>query len=269
MRPELYALHADIEERHWWFVGRRQIMRALVEQLLPPGRSKVVADVGCGTGSNIASLSDGYSCIGVDTADAAITLARRRFPSVDFRLGLAPAILGDDARRADLFLMMDVLEHIEDDFLALSSLLAASRPGALFYLTVPANMALWTQHDVSFGHYRRYDPARLRRVWQGLPVSEMLVSHYSARLYPVIRAVRAVSRLRSKPFGDDDTDLALPAAPVNELLRALFAGEARRLARALEHRAEPYANGSSLLAIVRREEGTIAPRTRPASERLP
>jgi SAM-dependent methyltransferase len=267
VRPELFALHADIEERHWWFTGRRQIMRALVARVLPPVNSPLVVDVGCGTGSNIASLSDAYRCMGVDTSDAAIELAKARFPSVEFRLGLAPEILGDAAGRADLFMMMDVLEHIEDDYSALSSLLAAAKPGALFYLTVPANMALWTQHDVSFGHYRRYDPARFRRVWQGLPVTELLLSHYSARLYPVIRAVREVSRLRNKPFGDNDTDLAIPAPPLNEMLRALFAGEASRLARVLDGRSHAYPFGSSLVAILRRDAGQIAPRARPAGER--
>src|ERR1051325_5875784 len=107
MRPELFALHADIEERHWWFTGRRQIMRALVERVLSPTNSPLVVDVGCGAGSNIASLADAYRCMGVDTSDAAIALAKTRFPSVEFRLGLAPGILGDAAGRADLFMMMD------------------------------------------------------------------------------------------------------------------------------------------------------------------
>jgi SAM-dependent methyltransferase len=267
MRPELFALHADIEERHWWFTGRREIMRSLVQRVLPPSRERLVVDVGCGTGSNIASLAAAYRCVGADTSDAAIDLARARFPSVDFRLGLAPAILGDDAARVDLFMMMDVLEHIEDDYLALSSLLAAAKPGALFYLTVPANMALWTQHDVSFGHYRRYDPARFRRAWAGLPVTELLLSHYSARLYPVIRAIRELSRVRNKPFGDSDTDLNIPAPPVNAFLHSLFAGEASRLARVLDGRGPAYPFGSSLVAILRRESGTITARAKPADER--
>jgi SAM-dependent methyltransferase len=267
VRPELFDLHADIEERHWWFTGRREIMRALVERVLPRARTSLVVDVGCGTGSNIASLSDGYRCVGVDTSEAAIALAKARFPAVDFRLGLAPAILGDDAGRADLFMMMDVLEHIEDDYLALSSLLDAAKPGALFYLTVPANMALWTQHDVSFGHYRRYDPARFRRAWAGLPVTEMLLSHYSARLYPVIRTVREISRVLNKPFGHNETDLSIPARPINDALHRLFAGEGSRLARVLDGRGPAYPFGSSLVAIIRRESGSITPRTKPQTER--
>jgi len=267
MGPELYALHADIEERHWWFTGRREIMRALVHRLLPPARTSMIVDVGCGTGSNIASFASEYHAVGVDTSDAAIALARQRFPGVDFRLGLAPAILDGDAGRADLYLMMDVLEHIEDDYLALSSLLAAAKPGTVFFLTVPANMALWTQHDVSFGHHRRYDPARLRRVWQGLPVTELLLSHYSARLYPVIRAVRAVSRLRNKALSDNQTDFAIPPAPLNAALHSLFAGESARLLRALDGRGSPYEFGSSLVAVIRRDAGPIAARTKPTSER--
>jgi SAM-dependent methyltransferase len=267
MKQELYALHADLEQQHWWFTGRRQIMRRLIESVLPPGNGSTVVDVGCGTGSNIASLSDAYRCVGADTSTDAIALARQRFPAVDFRLGLAPEILGDVAAQADLFLMMDVLEHIEDDYLALSSLLAAAKPGALFYLTVPANMALWSQHDVSFGHYRRYDAERFERIWKGLPASTVLLSHYCARLYPVIRTIRVISELRHKPFGDNDTDLRLPGARVNEALRGIFAGESKRLQAVMRGTARPYPFGSSLVAIVRRESGAIQRRMKPAGER--
>ena len=41
----------------------------------------------------------------------------------------------------------------------LSGLLAAAAPGAYFLLTVPADESLWSEHDESFGHYRRYDRA--------------------------------------------------------------------------------------------------------------
>ena len=88
----------------------------------------------------------------------------------------------EDAR---LVLLMDVLEHVPDDFKFLSELLAASAPGAEFLVTVPANPSFWSAHDESNGHYRRYDMDRFRAGVGGLPVTTLLLSHFNARLYPI------------------------------------------------------------------------------------
>ena len=72
MQSAQFQLHADIEERHWWFVARRRILRAIVEQLVPPSPEATVIDIGCGTGANLASLADHYRCIGIDTSPEAM-----------------------------------------------------------------------------------------------------------------------------------------------------------------------------------------------------
>ena len=69
-----------------------------------------------------------------------------------------------------------------------SELLAAARPGTYFLLTVPADQGLWSEHDKSFGHYRRYDLHRFEQIWQGLPVTPLLASYYNTRLYPGVWA---------------------------------------------------------------------------------
>ncbi len=132
MQTAQFQLHADIEGRHWWFVGRRQIMSRLVAELLPPSPETVIIDVGCGTGANIAALADRYACVGIDTSAEAIELARQRFPQVHFLAGLAPDDLGDLARQARLILLMDVLEHISDDFLCFRGFWPPPQRAAIF-----------------------------------------------------------------------------------------------------------------------------------------
>ena len=264
MQSEQFLLHADIEQRHWWFVGRRRIMRRLVAQVLPPTRDVTIVDVGCGTGANVASLADAYDCVGIDASGEAIALARRRFPNVRFLVGTAPRDLGDLAAQARLFLLMDVLEHVEDDFAMLSELLAAASPGACFLVTVPADEALWSEHDESFGHYRRYDRRRLARLWADLPVTPLLTSYYNTRMYPLIRLIRARNRWRGHAAGRSGTDFWLPSRPVNRLLEAALAGEAGSLLRQLTGRgARGYSCGASLVALLRRERGAIAVRHKP------
>ena len=163
MQSEQFQLHAEIEQRHWWFVARRRILRRLVAEVVPPSPDALIVDIGCGTGGNVAALADSYRCVGIDTSAEAIALARRRFPQVQFIAGCAPNDLGPLAGQAKLLLLTDVLEHIEDDYLALSEILTATSPGCHLLITVPADESLWSQHDESFGHYRRYDRQRLRR----------------------------------------------------------------------------------------------------------
>jgi SAM-dependent methyltransferase len=264
VRPDIFALTADLEERHWWFTARRRIVKALIERILPPSRDSLVIDVGCGTGANIAALADRYGCLGIDPSEVAIGLARDRFPAVEFKVGSAPADLAESAERADLFLLLDVLEHVEDDFAQFSAIAAAARAGAHILVTVPADPSLWSGHDVSHGHYRRYTSDRLEMIWRGLPLRVRLMSYFNARLYPVIRTVRRVGRSLGTASGARETDLFQPPAPINGLLERIFAGETRTLVELLEGRRERgYGRGVSLIALLVREAGHFEARSRP------
>jgi SAM-dependent methyltransferase len=264
MQTDQFQLHADIEQDHWWFVARRRIMRHLIGQILPPAADALIIDVGCGTGGNIAGLTDGYPCVGIDTSAEAVALAERRFPQVQFVCGCAPQDLGPKMQQAKLVLLMDVLEHVPDDFAVLSALLAAARPGTHFLLTVPADNALWSEHDKSFGHYRRYDRQRLEMLWAGLPVMPRLVSYFNSRLYWPIRLIRERNRLRGGAAGRAGTDFWMPRPSVNRVLQSIFAGELHRLSGLLQgHCRRGYRRGASLVAVLRREAGQLPVRQKP------
>jgi hypothetical protein len=98
-----------------------------------------------------------------------------------------------------------------------------------------------------------------------LPVTTLLLSYFNARLLPLVRAVRARNQRRGRSAGAVGTDFWLPIAPVNWALTAVFAGEAGRLTRALSGKRQGYAAGASLVALLRREEGTIPVRSKPAN----
>jgi SAM-dependent methyltransferase len=262
MQSPQFELHADIEERHWWFVARRQILRAVIDTVLPP--EATIVDVGCGTGANLAGLADKYECVGIDASSQAIRLARRHFPAIHFIHGLAPRDLGSVMERARLILLTDVLEHVADDFALFSELLAAASPGTYFLMTVPADPQLWTDHDKAFGHYRRYDAKRFQQVWQGLAVRPIFTSYFNSRLYGIVKSVRQVSRWRGHAGGAAGTDFVLPSRPVNYLLSRCFAGERHKLARmAGGEDLTPYRRGVSLITLLRRADGHVERRTKP------
>ncbi len=259
-----FNVHAAIEEQHWWFLGRRAIAQALLHRVLPPSRATFILDVGCGTGGMTAALAQDYSCSGIDPIPEAIAMAKQRFPSVDFRCGHAPEDCRDLIGRADAVTLFDVLEHVEDDFLFVSSLLAAMKPDALLLMVAPHDPAIWGAHDRGFDHYRRYTVTRFREIWEGLPVWEKVISPLNSRLYPFARFLRSWSRTHGRSFGPASTDLSLPPRPLNALLTRIFAGEQTRILQVLDGTAGPFIHGVSILGLIERKKGDITPRPRPA-----
>jgi SAM-dependent methyltransferase len=265
MQTELFQLNSEIELHHWWFVARRRILRALVGAVVAPSKDAIIVDVGCGTGGNIGSLSGDYTCVGIDPSSDAVELARKRFPKARFLHGRAPEDLGELAREADLFLLTDVLEHVQDDHALLSRLSASASPGARFLLTVPADPKLWSVHDENHGHYRRYDTNRFQQVWQGLPLWCRLVSFFNCRLYPIVRMVRAINRRRGTVSGDAGSDFRMPSPLMNRVLTRLFSGETKRLVDLCHGRRKSgYKRGVSLVAILERQPGPVPATTRPS-----
>lgn len=256
------AAYALFEDDHWWFAGRRRILHRMVSRMMQPSRERLVIDVGCGPGGNLASFAAMFRCIGIDSSETAIDFARRRFPTMTFVCGIAPRDLGDEARNADLWLLMDVLEHVNDDVSMLQALVGSAKPGARFFITVPADPSLWSPHDDAAGHRRRYTVLTLRRLWSHLPVRELLVSGYNARLYWPVKAVRTVTAWAGRGHGSRDAeglDLRLPPTPLNGILTALFTNEAMRLTAALERRGRGYRHGVSLIAVLERLPGDVEP----------
>lgn len=232
MDPTLWAEISAVEDRHWWFTARRSIILHLVSQLAPRGAS--VLDIGCGTGFTLEALAQRFDAWGLEP-DPAVR-ARVRSSVKDRVLAgntRDRSALGD--RTFDVVLLLDVLEHVEDDRAELRSAAAALAPGGKLVITVPANPELWSDHDIRNGHYRRYTEDTLRALLSAAQLTPSLLTHINARLYPL-------ARLHRKRALSSSAELRMPPAPVNALFRRLFASERHHLLRG-------YKNGLSLLTV--------------------
>lgn len=260
MQLAQFEAHAGMEERHWWFLGRRLILQTLLHELLPPspdrGRERpllvpaerpLLIDVGSGTGGLTEFLSREYTVIGVEPTADGIEFSRKRFPHCTYIHGYAPQDV-PQLREADAVLLIEVLEHVEKDVELVHALIDAMKPGAYLMMLAPADMSLWGPHDDAFEHFRRYDGIEgFRKLWSGTSVDELLVSHCMRRLYPVVKWMRRLSKLRGKSWGKGGTDIEIPMAPVNAFLRWFYSGEAKVLLRALRHEGKGYAKGVSVV----------------------
>lgn len=255
MHPDILPLHADIEERHWWFVARREIVRALLTAVEPPGREKHVVDLGCGTGGNLGSLDELYRCTGIELDATAVRIARERYPGCRFECAsmFEPEDWGLD-RPSDVCLMMDVIEHLDDDEGAVSCAVDAIKPGGHLLITVPADPRLWGKHDRHHEHRRRYTRESLARLLEPFPLRVRILSYFNSRLYFPIRAYRWLEN-HVAVFQDTGTtgNLKAQAPWLNAVLERLFRGELGVLRAALDRPSEGYTRGVSLLALCQKE----------------
>jgi SAM-dependent methyltransferase len=246
----IFAAFAAAEETHWWFAARRMILRRVADAFTPARPGRAVIDIGCGVASTLTAFHPDYACIGYDPSPDAIEFARARHPAFELHVGSGAqaAALG----KVDVVLLNDVIEHVPDDRALLESVVSPMRPGATLIVTVPADMKLWSPHDVRMGHFRRYDAAMLDGAMTGLPLEKLFMSHFMSRLYPIVRAVRALSRLRGRAAGVSGIDLSSPPRLANRFLTGIFAGEVVRLLGVIHGEAPPYRRGVSLIGAFRR-----------------
>jgi hypothetical protein len=111
----------------------------------------------------------------------------------DTRVRIYPAF--PEEARYDLILLMDVLEHIQDDLAALRLAASKCRENGYLFITVPALQWLWSPHDEFLGHYRRYSVGSMRSLLAGCAGLEILRVHYFfGSLLPVVAPMRILRR---------------------------------------------------------------------------
>ena len=216
---ELFA----VEEEHWWFRGRRAVIHALFEHARSERDGVDYLDIGCGSGRNIDEFARGPA-IGTEFAPDAVEVARRR--GVDCRQADAQALPFDDARFG-IVSAFDVIEHVPDDRAAFGEARRVIRPGGTMVVTVPAYQWLWSQHDETHGHKRRYTRKRLVAVAESAGWNTRFATYFNTLLLPPIALVRAFRRGE----GSDTTDYSLTGRRLNELLTVPMRAEAQLIRR--------------------------------------
>ena len=132
---------------------------SLIQQELGPR----VLEVGCGIGNFTAKLLERDAVIAVDVESDCIARLKQRFPDQPNLDAFACDVLSPEFRElssfhADSAVIVNVLEHVEDDAAALEAVASVLTPGGVIVLLVPAFEALYGPIDKNLGHHRRYSP---------------------------------------------------------------------------------------------------------------
>jgi SAM-dependent methyltransferase len=238
MERVVYEQMAELDERHWWYRARRDVLAALISRLARPPAGAQILEIGCGTGHNLPMLGAFGHVDALELDEEARAHAKRRLGREIMSAPL-PELAGVGDARYDLIGAFDVIEHIDDDAAAVGSIASKLKPGGKFVMTVPAHPWMWSAHDVVNHHKRRYSKAALKRLIEGSPLRLEAIGYFNSLLFPVAVAERLSSKLRGK----DDADLALPPAPLNAALERTFATERHLVGRV------PLPPGLSLYAV--------------------
>jgi SAM-dependent methyltransferase len=224
MRKDFYDEYFRIEDRHWWFVGRRSIFLSLLDaNLTPNGASRQVLDIGSGTGTMLGYLERYGDAQGIDMDPDAVRYCHERGVE-KVRLVEAGPLPFEDAS-FDLVTMLDVLEHTDDDAQMLSETRRILRPGGLALISVPAFMWMWGAQDKVSFHMRRYTAPQLRADLVGAGLEIRRLSYFNTILFPPIAAIRLARRLLPQPE-EPDSDFGMTTRPrSNALLGRIFGVE--------------------------------------------
>jgi len=175
-------------------LGKYQLTKRWLQPLATRG---TLLNIGCGAGQfNRTAVELGFDVHGYEPERKAFALAVTNKPSrrCDVQqLGLEE-IAGEHT--ADVIVMHDVLEHIENESAAVARVATLLKPDGLLVMSVPAMPALFGYHDEQLGHYRRYTRRTLRAALQPAFQIDRL-RYYGATLIPV---TLWFSRLRRQPY---------------------------------------------------------------------
>lgn len=172
--------------RHWYY---RHKLLAITRMLsTAPFASHRLIDVGAGSGFFAREVAKTFHIQHTECIDSEYT---------EEQLGVREGITflrSPSGHPADVYLFMDVLEHVDDDRLLLRRFVEEANHGAVFAITVPAFMFLWSPHDEFLEHRRRYTLSQLVRVCRESGLSILEARYIYAPTFPLVWAVRRFNR---------------------------------------------------------------------------
>lgn len=174
---------------HWYYQAKLFAVKFALDNLkIAP--SKII-DIGAGSGFFSTSLATNYIdcdvvCVDPNYTDEQLVSTG----SVQFTKSIS-------AQKGDLYLLMDVLEHVEDDLSLLKSSLLEAKPGATILITVPAFQALWSPHDIYLEHLRRYKLTEVVSLAEECELSVVRSCYLFSFLFPFVWIYRKFKRFES------------------------------------------------------------------------
>lgn len=209
-RGELFS-----ESRHPWELARLDVVTKKIKENIGALDNKIVFDIGCGDTFVVEELSKSFPnshfyAIDIAFDQELIASYQNRLEGKKIKLfsSLDEAVSQLKNKTIDLILLLDVIEHIEDDVLFMKEVYekVAVTSDTQILITVPAFQSFFTSHDVFLGHYRRYTNSQLKKNLESAGFKSDKIGYFFFSLLP-IRILQWLIEKINKPKIDDSTGL--------------------------------------------------------------
>jgi SAM-dependent methyltransferase len=242
-KPEYFARLAEIEESHFWFRARNELIQWALRNYFPDARS--FFEVGCGTGFVLAGIHEKFPRMrlaGSEIFADGLAIAKARVANAELYQMDARRISFE--REFDVVGAFDVLEHLVEDESGLTQTFNATRPGGGLLVTVPQHPFLWSASDEYAMHQRRYSRAELRRKVESAGFRIERITSFNSLLLPLM----IWSRLQRKSNCDFQPWREFEISPaLNKTLESIL-----KLERMIIRTGASFPGGGSLLLVGRK-----------------
>lgn len=208
-------IHFDNTQRHPWELARYRVVKEHISSLIAPidKDQLTILDIGCGDAYLVHKLSEDFPnlyFIGVDInfTESLLDHTRRNIRTDNLQIYQSLDDI-DLERQVDLILLLDVIEHIEDEITFLKSLKRYDYISTVtpLLITVPAYQQLFASHDVILEHYRRYSNKSLRNRLSAAGYITSYERYFFLSLIPP-RILQLITEKIFKPRPKKSSDLA-------------------------------------------------------------
>jgi len=249
MEPEEYEKLARVEREHWFYRGKREIVRYWIRQTLPLQADSLLVDCGAGTGLFAREMTKDCRVLATDDHEDSLRLLRERL-GPDRVLNASCVELPLPNATVDCLTALDVLEHVADDRSAVAEFARVLKPGGVAVVTVPAMQLLWSDWDRVLHHFRRYDRPALQILFDPVHFEILHLNYINVLALPAILLTRKLRVLFPTRKSGGRLEEFIPPSILNGFLRQSFVSLAcQRFLR--------FPAGVGLLAVARRRDSSI------------
>jgi 2-polyprenyl-3-methyl-5-hydroxy-6-metoxy-1,4-benzoquinol methylase len=240
-----FALLARLEPTSFWFRSRNRLIVQLLRRHFPDAKN--LLEIGCGTGYVLSGVHEAMpqlNLAGSELYTAGLGFASTRLPGA--------TLYQMDCRHIpfeaefDVVCAFDVLEHVEEDEVALAEMFNAVRPGGGIIVSVPQHKWLWNAGDDYAHHKRRYRRSELRAKLAAAGFDVVRMTSFVTLLLPVMALSR--SRRRDLHTYNPKSEYQAPRA-IDRAMESVLEAE-----RWLIRRGISLPAGGSLVAVARRRK---------------
>ncbi len=219
MEQYTYDILYQVEETHWWYVGRRNVILDQIARFYQGHKKLRLLDIGCGAGIFMKYLEPYGEVIGLDISSDALRFCQQR----DF----SHLIRGEGGalpffeNTFDILTANDLLEHLDNDIAGLQEFRRVLKSDGRLFLFVPAYQFLWSLQDEISHHKRRYTRRQLSCIINAAGFKLERITYANTLLFSVIFVGRQVLKIL-RHIKDIKTENNLHPGWSNKLLTSIF-----------------------------------------------